>query len=77
MSYESFVQKVNAIIRRSGGKYVPIFINDADRGNFICHLNDDSNTRIIGSSTSIKVCVRWGNNADSRANYSHQSIVTI
>ena len=78
MSYDSFKRKVNALIERSGDKQCnPHFKQDTDRGNFICYLNDDNNTRIIGSESSLKVTVRWGFDADKPANYSHQTMVAI
>lgn len=57
MSYESFKNKVNALIARVGGLTVN-FNEDPEKGKFFANCSDG--TTIIGNSVNLKVTVRWG-----------------
>ena len=59
MSYEVFQQKVNALIRKAGGRISVNFRHDKEKGRYFANCSDG--TRIIGNSSSLKVSVRWGN----------------
>ncbi len=67
MSYEVFKKKVNALIKRAGGKIKVKFSRDNGKG---CHYaNCSDGTVIIGNAKCLKVTVRWGSG--------HAGIVTI
>ena len=67
MSYEVFERKVNALIKKAGGKITVRFRNDTDKGKFFANCSDG--TVIIGNPASLKVTVRFGSG--------HQAMATI
>ena len=67
MSYEVFERKVNALIKKAGGKITVLFHNDTDKGKFFANCSDG--TTIIGNPKSLKVTVRFGSG--------HQAMATI
>ena len=67
MSYEVFERKVNALIKKAGGKITVLFHNDTDKGKFFAIFSDG--TTIIGNPKSLKVTVRFGSG--------HQAMATI
>lgn len=58
MSYEAFKARVNALIKRAGGRISVGFYNDRKSGRYFANCSDG--VTIIGNSASIKVQVRWG-----------------
>jgi len=66
MSYEVFRRKVNALIRKAGGRLSVNFHHDREKGRYFANFSDG--TRIIGNSLSTRVSVRWGNGHASMAN---------
>ncbi len=67
MSFDSFKQKVTALIVRAGGDIGVRFSNDTEKGRFSANCSDG--TTIIGSPSSLKVTVRFGSG--------HQAMATI
>lgn len=67
MSYETFKQKVEALIARAGGDIKVRFSTDDDKGRHFANCSDG--TQIIGSVGNLSVTVRWGSG--------HQSMATI
>lgn len=57
MSFESFCEKVSALLERVGGITAEIK-NDPDTGKFIAVCSDGKT--ITGNSRSLKVSIRWG-----------------
>lgn len=57
MSYESFMQRVNALAARVGNIKVD-FCHDREKGKYVAGCSDG--TTIIGFPHSMKVTVRWG-----------------
>lgn len=58
MSYEAFMARVNALIRRSGLSIKVRFSTDDEKGKHYANCSDG--TTIVGSPCSLKVTVRWG-----------------
>lgn len=58
MSYEAFVEKVNALIQRSGASINVRFSVDQEKGKHYAECSDG--TTIIGCPSSLKVSVKWG-----------------
>lgn len=67
MSFDSFKQKVTALIHRAGGDIGVRFNNDTDKGRYFANCSDG--TTIIGCPSSLKVTVRFGSG--------HQAMATI
>ena len=59
MSYGAFKAKVRAIVRKAGGRISVGFYNDIEKGRYFANCSDG--TTIIGSASSLKVSIRWGN----------------
>lgn len=57
MSYESFKNKVNALIAKVDGLTVN-FNEDPEKGKFFANCSDG--TTIIGNSAILKVTIKWG-----------------
>lgn len=57
MSYEAFQAMVNALIKRKRLRIKPRFYHDTDKGRYFACCDD---VKIIGTSLSKKVTVRWG-----------------
>lgn len=68
MSYEVFMTKVNALIKRAGGGIKVRFSRDEEHGKHYANCSDG--TVIIGSKACMKVTVRWNGR-------NHQSMVAI
>lgn len=68
MSYEVFMTKVNALIKRAGGGIKVWFSSDKEHGKHYANCSDG--TVIIGSEACMKVTVRWNGR-------NHQSMVAI
>lgn len=68
MSYEVFMAKVNALIKRAGGGIKVWFSSDSEMGKHYANCSDG--TVIIGSESCTKVTVRWNGR-------SHQSMAAI
>lgn len=68
MSYEVFMMKVNALIKKAGGRIKVRFSNDEESGRHYANCSDG--TVIVGSRSSIKVSVRWNGG-------NHQGIAEI
>ena len=56
MSYDSFTNRVSALLERVGGITAEI-TNDPDTGKFTAVCSDG--TTITGNSRSLKISVRW------------------
>lgn len=69
MNYRVFKEKVDALIRRAGGRIKVVYRKTSD-GRFFAHCSDG--TEIIGNSGQLKVTVRWGGAARA-----HQAIAEI
>lgn len=67
MSFDSFKQRVTALIDRAGGGISVRFNNDTEKGRFFANCSDG--TTIIGHSSSLKITVRFGSG--------HQAMATI
>lgn len=68
MSYEVFMAKVNALIKKAGGGIKVCFSSDSEKGKHYANCSDG--TVIIGSKSCMKVTVRWNGR-------NHQSMVAI
>lgn len=65
MSYETFREKVEALIARAGGDINVRFSTDDDKGRHYARCSDG--TTIIGSARNLSVTVRWGSGHQSMA----------
>lgn len=65
MSYEAFMAKVNALIRRSGQSISVRFSTDDENGKHYANCSDG--TTIIGCPSSLRVTVKWGSGHTSMA----------
>lgn len=65
MSYETFREKVEALIARAGGDTKVRFSTDDDKGRHCANCSDG--TKIIGSTGNLSVTVRWGSGHQSMA----------
>lgn len=57
MSYEAFKARVNALIDRKKLSIKPQFYHDTEKGKYLACCKD---VKIIGTSLSNKVTVKWG-----------------
>lgn len=58
MSYDVFKQRVNALIRKAGGRISVHFYHDNEKGRHYANCSDG--TTIIGNTSNLNVSVRWG-----------------
>ena len=65
MSYEVFKRRVNALVRKAGGRIAVHFYYDRAKGRYFANCSDG--TTIIGNPMSVRVSVRWGNGHASMA----------
>lgn len=68
MTYESFMRRVKALIRRAGGNIKVRFSEDEEKGIHIAYLSEG--IIITGNKTSYNVTVKWNGG-------NHQSVAAI
>ena len=65
MSYEVFMRKVNALIRKAGGGINVRFSTDKENGKHYANCSDG--TTIIGNGACLMVSARWGSGHQAMA----------
>lgn len=65
MSFETFIQKVSALIARVNDGTTVRFHHDEEKGRYYANCSDG--TTIIGNSSALKVTVRFGSGHQAMA----------
>ncbi len=65
MAFETFKDRVNALINRAGGDINVRFSTDTEKGKHFAKCSDG--TTIIGSARNLNVTVKWGSGHQAMA----------